>query len=93
MPEIAGVWLAWRWPCERTWGWWLLQVITPFRKLILCAENRKEMEDWITALKSVQKWETHEVMWAEGCVGPYFHMECVSLWVPLTARQELLSLA
>ncbi|NWH93881.1 DGKD kinase, partial [Aegithalos caudatus] len=35
-------------------------VITPFRKLILCAENRKEMEDWITALKSVQKWEIHE---------------------------------
>ncbi|XP_036257945.1 diacylglycerol kinase delta isoform X6 [Molothrus ater] len=36
------------------------KVITPFRKLILCAENRKEMEDWITALKSVQKWEIHE---------------------------------
>uniref|UniRef100_A0A493TA11 Arf-GAP with coiled-coil, ANK repeat and PH domain-containing protein n=1 Tax=Anas platyrhynchos platyrhynchos TaxID=8840 RepID=A0A493TA11_ANAPP len=35
-------------------------VITPFRKLILCAENRKEMEDWIGALKSVQKWEIHE---------------------------------
>uniref|UniRef100_A0A8C5U652 Diacylglycerol kinase n=1 Tax=Malurus cyaneus samueli TaxID=2593467 RepID=A0A8C5U652_9PASS len=27
---------------------------------ILCAENRKEMEDWIAALKSVQKWEIHE---------------------------------
>lgn len=38
-----------------------LQVITPFRKLMLCAESRKEMEDWITALKSVQKWETYEV--------------------------------
>ncbi|XP_072231926.1 diacylglycerol kinase delta isoform X1 [Leuresthes tenuis] len=35
-------------------------LITPFRKLMLCAENRKEMEDWITALKSVQKWETYE---------------------------------
>uniref|UniRef100_W5NAG7 Diacylglycerol kinase n=1 Tax=Lepisosteus oculatus TaxID=7918 RepID=W5NAG7_LEPOC len=35
-------------------------VITPFRKLILCAENRKEMEDWIGALKSVQKWESYE---------------------------------
>ncbi|XP_018085103.1 diacylglycerol kinase eta isoform X2 [Xenopus laevis] len=35
-------------------------VITPFRKLILCAENRKEMEDWIGALKSVQKWELNE---------------------------------
>ncbi|CDQ70627.1 unnamed protein product [Oncorhynchus mykiss] len=36
-------------------------VITPFRKLMLCAESRKEMEDWIGALKSVQKWETYEV--------------------------------
>uniref|UniRef100_A0A674I7X2 PH domain-containing protein n=1 Tax=Terrapene triunguis TaxID=2587831 RepID=A0A674I7X2_9SAUR len=27
---------------------------------ILCAENRKEMEDWIGALKSVQKWEINE---------------------------------
>ncbi|XP_061619270.1 diacylglycerol kinase delta isoform X8 [Phyllopteryx taeniolatus] len=35
-------------------------VITPFRKLILCAENRKEMEDWIGALRSVQKWEIYE---------------------------------
>uniref|UniRef100_A0AAQ5XTW4 Diacylglycerol kinase n=1 Tax=Amphiprion ocellaris TaxID=80972 RepID=A0AAQ5XTW4_AMPOC len=43
-------------------------VITPFRKLMLCAESRKEMEDWITALKSVQKWETYEV-------GALFNME------------------
>ncbi|XP_051878083.1 diacylglycerol kinase eta isoform X2 [Pristis pectinata] len=35
-------------------------VITPFRKLILCAENRNEMENWITALKSVQKMENYE---------------------------------
>ncbi|XP_030635538.1 diacylglycerol kinase delta [Chanos chanos] len=35
-------------------------VITPFRKLMLCAESRKEMEDWIGALRSVQKWETYE---------------------------------
>ncbi|XP_057176267.1 diacylglycerol kinase delta isoform X2 [Triplophysa rosa] len=35
-------------------------VITPFRKLMLCAESRKEMEDWISSLKSVQKWETYE---------------------------------
>lgn len=74
-------------------GMWLLQVITPFRKLILCAENRKEMEDWITALKSVQKWEIHEVTWAGCCVDLCFHVECVSLCVPLTARQELLPLA
>ncbi|KAL3250958.1 hypothetical protein MRX96_055297 [Rhipicephalus microplus] len=29
------------------------QIITPFRRLVLCAETRKEMEDWISALKSV----------------------------------------
>ncbi|KAI7801002.1 putative diacylglycerol kinase delta, partial [Triplophysa rosa] len=29
-------------------------VITPCRRLILCAENRKDMEEWIAALKSVQ---------------------------------------
>uniref|UniRef100_A0AAY5EHG0 Diacylglycerol kinase n=1 Tax=Electrophorus electricus TaxID=8005 RepID=A0AAY5EHG0_ELEEL len=27
---------------------------------MLCAESRKEMEDWISALKSVQKWESYE---------------------------------
>ncbi|KAJ3585432.1 hypothetical protein NHX12_014151 [Muraenolepis orangiensis] len=37
-------------------------VITPFRKLLLGAESRKEMEDWITALRSVQKWETYEAL-------------------------------
>ncbi|XP_039618544.1 diacylglycerol kinase delta-like isoform X2 [Polypterus senegalus] len=35
-------------------------IITPCRKLILCAENRKEMEDWIAALKSVQNRELFE---------------------------------
>ncbi|XP_069053612.1 diacylglycerol kinase delta isoform X2 [Lepisosteus oculatus] len=35
-------------------------IITPCRKLILCAENRKEMEDWIAALKSVQNREHFE---------------------------------
>lgn len=41
---------------------------------MLCAESRKEMEDWIGALRSVQKWETYEVgllLWAflllKGC--------------------------
>ncbi|CAB1346526.1 unnamed protein product, partial [Coregonus sp. 'balchen'] len=37
-----------------------IQVITPFRRLILCAENRKEMEDWISSLKSVQSREHYE---------------------------------
>ncbi|XP_003790393.1 diacylglycerol kinase eta isoform X1 [Otolemur garnettii] len=36
-------------------------IITPFRRLMLCAENRKEMEDWIGSLKSVQTRETYEV--------------------------------
>lgn len=36
-------------------------VITPCRKLILCADNRKEMEDWIAALKTVQNREHFEV--------------------------------
>nr|XP_045001743.1 diacylglycerol kinase eta isoform X5 [Jaculus jaculus] len=36
-------------------------IITPFRRLMLCAENRKEMEDWISALKSVQTREPYEV--------------------------------
>ena len=38
------------------------QIITPFRRLMLCAENRKEMEDWISSLKSVQSREPYEVM-------------------------------
>ncbi|XP_064126144.1 diacylglycerol kinase eta isoform X1 [Loxodonta africana] len=36
-------------------------IITPFRRLMLCADNRKEMEDWISCLKSVQTRETYEV--------------------------------
>uniref|UniRef100_A0A803V900 Diacylglycerol kinase n=1 Tax=Ficedula albicollis TaxID=59894 RepID=A0A803V900_FICAL len=39
---------------------YLFQIITPFRRLILCAENRKEMEDWISSLKSVQSREHYE---------------------------------
>uniref|UniRef100_A0A8C3HYH6 Diacylglycerol kinase n=1 Tax=Chrysemys picta bellii TaxID=8478 RepID=A0A8C3HYH6_CHRPI len=35
-------------------------VITPCRKLILCADNRKEMEDWIAALKTIQNREHFE---------------------------------
>ncbi|KAM6946222.1 LOW QUALITY PROTEIN: diacylglycerol kinase delta [Aplochiton taeniatus] len=35
-------------------------IITPCRRLILCAENRKEMEDWMAALKSVQNGEHFE---------------------------------
>ena len=37
------------------------QVITPFRNLVLCAESRKDMEEWITALKTSSKKEYFEV--------------------------------
>lgn len=42
-------------------------IITPFRRLMLCAENRKEMEDWISSLKSVQTREPYEVKWHLFC--------------------------
>uniref|UniRef100_A0A8C5G628 Diacylglycerol kinase n=1 Tax=Gouania willdenowi TaxID=441366 RepID=A0A8C5G628_GOUWI len=35
-------------------------VITPCRRLILCADSRKEMEEWITVLRSVQNKLTYE---------------------------------
>ncbi|XP_043926516.1 diacylglycerol kinase delta [Protopterus annectens] len=35
-------------------------IITPCHRIILCAENRKEMEEWIAALKSVQNRELFE---------------------------------
>ena len=38
-----------------------LQVITPFRSLVLCAESRREMEDWIAALKAAASHEYYDV--------------------------------
>ncbi|XP_034024904.1 diacylglycerol kinase delta-like isoform X2 [Thalassophryne amazonica] len=35
-------------------------VITPCRRLILCADNRKEMEEWMAALRSVQNRHNYE---------------------------------
>ncbi|XP_077961175.1 diacylglycerol kinase delta isoform X3 [Gasterosteus aculeatus] len=35
-------------------------VITPCRRLILCADNRKEMEEWMAALRSVQSRQNFE---------------------------------
>uniref|UniRef100_A0A3B5M587 diacylglycerol kinase (ATP) n=1 Tax=Xiphophorus couchianus TaxID=32473 RepID=A0A3B5M587_9TELE len=35
-------------------------VITPCRHLILCADNRKEMEEWMAALRSVQNRQNYE---------------------------------
>ncbi|XP_050417388.1 diacylglycerol kinase delta isoform X2 [Patella vulgata] len=36
------------------------QVITPFRNLILCADSRREMEEWISALKMAANKEYYE---------------------------------
>uniref|UniRef100_A0AAV2J3M5 diacylglycerol kinase (ATP) n=1 Tax=Knipowitschia caucasica TaxID=637954 RepID=A0AAV2J3M5_KNICA len=35
-------------------------VITPCRRLILCADSRREMEEWISALRSVQSRDNYE---------------------------------
>ncbi|XP_051934670.1 diacylglycerol kinase delta-like isoform X2 [Hippocampus zosterae] len=35
-------------------------VITPCRRLILCADNRKEMEEWISALRGVRNRQNYE---------------------------------
>uniref|UniRef100_A0A3Q3EY53 Diacylglycerol kinase n=1 Tax=Kryptolebias marmoratus TaxID=37003 RepID=A0A3Q3EY53_KRYMA len=35
-------------------------VITPCRRLILCADNRKEMEEWMAALRSAQNRQNYE---------------------------------
>lgn len=39
------------------------QVITPFRSLVLCAETRREMEEWISALKAAANKEYYDVSW------------------------------
>lgn len=31
----------------------MFKVITPLRSLVLCGENRQEMEEWLGALKNV----------------------------------------
>ncbi|KAK2151391.1 hypothetical protein LSH36_365g05034 [Paralvinella palmiformis] len=36
------------------------RVITPFRNLVLCADSRKEMEEWITALRSAASREFYD---------------------------------
>ena len=42
---------------------WILdcQVITPFRSLVLCADTRREMEEWIAALKAAASKEYYDV--------------------------------
>uniref|UniRef100_A0A8C8HUF5 Diacylglycerol kinase n=1 Tax=Oncorhynchus tshawytscha TaxID=74940 RepID=A0A8C8HUF5_ONCTS len=53
----------------------LLKIITPCRRLILCADNRKEMEDWMSAQKSVQNREHFEVR-ARSEHGPLLWYAC-----------------
>lgn len=36
------------------------QVITPTRSLVLCAESRREMEDWLAAMKAASTREFFE---------------------------------
>ncbi|XP_063242323.1 diacylglycerol kinase eta isoform X2 [Bacillus rossius redtenbacheri] len=36
------------------------QLITPYRRLVLCAESRREMEEWISALKAASSREYYE---------------------------------
>lgn len=37
-----------------------MQVITPFRSLVLCAESRREMEEWLGALSAATQRRFHE---------------------------------
>nr|CAD7405485.1 unnamed protein product [Timema cristinae] len=63
----------------------LRQVITPFRRLVLCAESRKEMEEWISALKAASARDYYEVSLPTGCrVEDHslkIHFQFMGLWV------------
>src|SRR6218665_2015961 len=37
------------------------QVITPFRNLILCTESRREMEEWMSAIRAAAANEFYDV--------------------------------
>lgn len=39
---------------------YFFQVITPTRSLVLCAESRREMEDWLAAMKAASTSEFFE---------------------------------
>ena len=56
----------------------VLQVITPSRNLVLCAESRREMEEWINALKMAASKEYYEVSFSSSvfsydllCIGAF----------------------
>lgn len=53
-------------PAPLTWlslliGLVYVQVITPSRNLVLCADSRRDMEEWISALKMAANKEYYEV--------------------------------
>lgn len=39
----------------------ILKVITPFRNLILCTESRREMEEWMSAIRAAAANEFYDV--------------------------------
>lgn len=49
-----------------------VQVITPFRSLVLCAESRREMEDWLSALTAATQRRFHEPDQPD-CLSGYHH--------------------
>lgn len=54
------------------------QVITPCRRLILCADNRKEMEEWMAALRSIQNRQNYEVwLFSLALIFPVRAADCV----------------
>ncbi|GJQ87044.1 hypothetical protein Trydic_g6803 [Trypoxylus dichotomus] len=53
------------------------QVITPFRSLVLCAESRREMEDWLGALTAASKRRFHEPDQPD-CLSGYHHWYATS---------------
>jgi hypothetical protein len=56
----------------------VLQVITPSRSLVLCADSRREMEEWIGVLKMAASKEYYEV--SSGSVAHYRHTYLPSLF-------------
>nr|XP_008191096.1 PREDICTED: diacylglycerol kinase eta [Tribolium castaneum] len=53
------------------------QVITPFRSLVLCAESRREMEDWLSALTAASQRRFHEPDQPD-CLSGYHHWYATS---------------
>lgn len=64
----------------------ILQVITPFRSLILCAYTRKEMEEWISALKSVANKDFYEVRYEVTSISNFGEIQYISNLPPFVTR-------